>query len=132
MKKSKMIRWIKAHKKELALIGIGAGATILIILGIRNREVLKAYWTTLVRALTKTGGNAEPVLKATEDTVKVARETMKAAEKVGEVVPFKVKGHIRTLPRGFHASPEKIASAPFELMDGQTWVVDYVKGASVA
>lgn len=132
MNRRKIIRWIKAHKKELALIGIGAGAAILIILGIRNMEMLKAYWTMLVRTLTKTGVPAEPVIKTTGDTVKVAREALKTAEKVGEVVPFKVKGHIRTLPRGYHASPEKIASAPFALMDGQTWVIDYVKGASVA
>lgn len=130
--KKKMIRWMKAHKKELALIGIGAGGAILIMLGIRNRAALKAYWDNLVKLLTNLRGPAEPVMKAAGDAVIGAKETLQNAERVGEVVPFRVKGHVRTLPRGWHASPTKIASAPVQLMEGQTWVVDYMKGVSAA
>ena len=132
MNRKKVIRWIKQHKRELTLLGIGTGAVILIILGIRNREALSAYWKTLVKTLTNTSGTVKSGVTATGDVVKAAEDTVKTAEKVGEVIPIKVKGHVRTLPRGCHASPEKIASAPVELMDGQTWVVDYMKGVGVA
>lgn len=132
MRRRKLIRWIKQHKRELTLLGIGTGAVILIILGIRNKEALKAYWRTLVKTITKTNRTVNPVVKPPGDTVKAVEDTITTVEKAGEVIPFKVRGHVRILPRGCHASPEKIASAPFALKDGQTWVVDYMKGVGAA
>ena len=47
--------------------------------------------------------------------------------------PFPVNSHIRNLAQGMNASAEKQATAQehgVTLKEGQTWVKDYVKGAS--
>ena len=49
--------------------------------------------------------------------------------------PFDVIAHIRTLPEGWHASPEKIAEAAelqIVLLPNQTLVDAYTKGIRVA
>ena len=50
-------------------------------------------------------------------------------------VPQEVRRHIRTLPEGWKASPEKIASAleyNIILTERQTWVDSYIKGSDIA
>ena len=42
-----LLHWIKEHKKILIAAGIGVGALILIILGIKNRESVQAAWEQL-------------------------------------------------------------------------------------
>lgn len=130
-----LIRWIKGHKKQLIIAGISIGTLILIILGIKNRAAIKAVWDSLK--------GKHPTAKAAEEVAKVvtdippapASEIVTAVVSNSETLPFEVSRHIRNLPDGWHASPEKVAEAlknSIILMDGQTWVDSYVKGGVAA
>ncbi len=132
-----LIRWIKEHKKELIIAGISIGTLILIILGIKNREMIKAVWNSLRKLVT------HPDVKVTETVTKVAveipqepvKEVITAVASNSDSIPFEVSRHIRNLPDGWHASPEKVAEAlknNINLMDGQTWVDSYMKGGVAA
>ena len=130
-----LIQWIKEHKKQLIIAGISVGTLILIILGIKNQAEIKAVKNSLEEAVKL-------------PTVKAAEEAARAAEKISTVPPLEivttaainsdpvaVSRHIRNLPEGWHASPEKIAEAVKHniiLNDGQTWVDSYVKGGAAA
>ena len=124
-----LIRWIKDHKKQMIIAGISIGTLILIILGIKNRAAIKAVWDSLK------GVVKHPTAKAAEEVAKVVTEIVTAVVSNSETLPFEVSRHIRNLPDGWHASPEKVAEAlknNIILMDGQTWVDSYVKGGVAA
>ena len=128
----KMIRWIREHKKALIIAGVSIGALIAIVLGIKNREAIKALWASLRKVAEKPAVHAmkappvEAAHPAVEDVVTVVAQHR-------ETIPFDVAKHIRNLPDGWHASADKIATAlenGFELAEGQTWVSDYMKGVA--
>lgn len=132
-----LIRWIKEHKKELIIAGISIGTLILIILGIKNRAAIKALWESLRKVV------KHPTAKVTETVTKVTveipqepiKEVITAVASNSDTIPFEVSRHIRNLPDGWHASPEKVADAlknNIILMDGQTWVDSYMKGGVAA
>ena len=130
-----LIQWIKEHKKELIIAGVSVSTLVLIVLGIKNRETIMAVWESLKVAVEK------PSKKVSEE---VTRNIVKVPPvQTPEIIlpsddprlPFEVSRHIRNLPEGWHASPEKIATAlanNIDLMDGQTWVDNYMKGGAVA
>ena len=132
-----LIRWIKEHKKELIIAGISIATLVLIVLGIKNRETLAALWDSL-REVAKepTAKIAGPVIKvATEIPQDSAQEVIVVMTSNSDTLPFEVSRHIRNLPEGWHASPEKIAEAlknNIILMEGQTWVDSYMKGGAAA
>lgn len=128
----KLIRWIKEHKKMLIIAGISIASLIAIVLGIKNSESIKALWSSLRKVTEKAAAPAtrvpplRPVHPVVENTAAVAIQN-------SETIPFDVAKHIRNLPDGWHASADKIATAlenGFELAEGQTWVVDYMKGVA--
>lgn len=132
-----LISWIKEHKKELIFAGISIGTLILIILGIKNKAEIKALWDALRKVV------KQPTAKVTETVTKVAveipqdpiKEVVTAVASNSDTIPFEVSRHIRNLPDGWHASPEKVAEAlknNIILMDGQTWVDSYMKGGVAA
>lgn len=132
-----LIRWIKKHKKMLIAAGISIGVLILVVLGIKNKAALKALWDSLK------GAANHPTAKAAEKVAKVVseippepiQEAVSAIASNSETLPFEVSRHIRNLPVGWHASPEKVAEAlknNIILMDGQTWVDSYMKGVVAA
>ena len=127
-----LIRWIKKHRTELVIAGIGIGAVLLTIWGIRNKEEIKALWDSLRKVV------EQPTVKAIEAVAEVTVEIpQKPIQEVTTVtatnldsLPFEVRSHIRNLPAGQHASPEKIAEAlehNINLGNGQTWVDGYTK-----
>lgn len=129
----KLINWVKEHKKELIIAGISVTALILLILGIKHRAEIKALWESLKRAAPETA------VRMSKAAVEVPPEPLKdviaAVALNSETLPFEVRRHIRNLPDGWHASPEKIAEAlknSIILMDGQTWVDSYMKGGVAA
>jgi len=147
----KLIAWVKAHKKTLKIAGFSIAALIAAILLIKNRSAIKAYWGTLQKAIAQPGTIAKvPVPQpphkqlihtAVEEAKPVIQLVTPAAEAAPiitrrpRLIPFEVDQHIRNLPAGRHASPEKIATAlehGFELLEGQTWVEAYSKGGAVA
>lgn len=129
-----LICWIKEHKRELVVAGISTGTMILIVLGIKNRETIKAVWGSLKEAVKQSSAEVtETVTKVTaEIPSEHIQEAVTAMASNSESLPFEVSRHIRNLPNGWHASPEKIAEAlknNIRLIDGQTWVDSYVKGS---
>lgn len=132
-----LIEWIKEHKKELIIAGVSIGTLILLIFGIRNGETVKTVWDSLKK------GIKNPAAKVPEEIVKVVvdvppapiQEIVTVVPSNSSSLPFEVRRHIRNLPEGWHASPEKVAEAlkyNIVLMDGQTWVDSYRKGGAAA
>lgn len=130
---SQIIQWIKAHKKQLILAGIGIAAVIALVLGIKNKDTLKALWASLKGAVEPT---AERISDAVTTTVtEIPTETPALLLSNDPCVPQEVRRHIRNLHEGWHASPEKLAAARemgIILQEGQTWVDNYMKGVCAA
>ena len=124
--KSKLILWIKKNRKTLIAAGISIGLIIAIVLGLKNADALKAFWASLRNATTK------PAVTAARSSAPVITEqTAAAVTRSSYTVPFDVSSHLRTLPKGWHASADKVATAldnGFVLKDGQTWVEAFTKG----
>lgn len=130
-----LIKWIKKNKKKIAVVGIGT--LILVILGIKNKDAIKALWDSLKEATehpsTKTSEAVTQVIS--EVSPEPVQEAISVVTSTSESIPFEVSRHVRTLPRGWRASPEKVAAAlenNIALMEGQTWVDSYVKGGTAA
>lgn len=130
---NQMIQWIKAHKKQLILAGIGIAALIALVLGIKNKDTLKALWASLK-------GVVEPAAETVSDAVattvaEIPTETPALLLSNDPRVAQEVRRHIRNLHEGWHASPEKLAAARemgILLQEGQTWVDNYMKGVCAA
>ena len=132
-----LIKWVKKNKKKLVAVGIGIGTLILIILGIKNKDAIKTLWNSLRTVTEKPSTNAtEAITKViSESPPKSVQEAVSAITTASESIPFEVSKHIRKLPKGRHASPEKVDSAlrnNIILMDGYTWVDSYMKGGTAA
>ena len=130
---NQMIQWIKAHKKQLILAGIGIAALIALVLGIKNKDTLKALWASLKCVVEPA---AETVSDAVASTVaEIPAETPALLLSNDPRVAQEVRRHIRNLHEGWHASPEKLAAARemgILLQEGQTWVDNYMKGVCAA
>ena len=130
---SQIIQWIKAHKKQLILAGIGIAAMIALVLGIKNKDTLKTLWASLKGAVEPT---AERISDAVTTTVtEIPTETPALLLSNDPRVAQEVRRHIRNLHEGWHASPEKLAAARemgILLQEGQTWVDNYMKGVCAA
>ncbi len=131
----KLIRWIKNHRKALIAVGIGIGAIIALVLGLKNADAIRELWNSLRKA------TAEPALNTARSSVPAAVENVGPVTEQATAVlmrnpcstPFDVSKHLRNLPEGYHASAEKIATAlenGFVLGDGQTWVEGFTKGVA--
>lgn len=53
MEKTDFITWLKAHKKQLVIAGIGVAAIATIVLGIKNKEAITEFWAYLESSLKK-------------------------------------------------------------------------------
>lgn len=130
---NQMIQWIKAHKKQLILAGIGIAALIALVLGIKNKDTLKALWASLKGAVEPTAERISDAVTAT--ATEIPTETPALLLSNDPCVPQEVRRHIRNLHEGWHASPEKLAAARemgIILQEGQTWVDNYMKGVCAA
>lgn len=143
-KKSFLI-WVKEHKKQLIIAGVGVATIVGIILAIKNRESIMRMWESLRLSITK-----QP-LKATEGKSMLSTTSAPISVPVIEVVPateitvirmtdieqspFDVSKHLRNLHEGWEASATKIATAAehgYNLQPGQTWVDSFTKGGIAA
>lgn len=131
--RNQIVQWIKSHKKQLILAGIGVAALIALILGIKNKDTLKALWESLKGAVKP---HAERISDTVTTTVtEIPTETPALLLSDDPCVPQEVRRHIRNLHEGWHASPEKKAAAReigIILQEGQTWVDGYMKGVCAA
>lgn len=141
--KKVFIEWVKAHKKQLTITGISTLAVIGIILGIKNKDTIIELWASLQKSISKappeTPTFSMPAPKTTEirtATSELVAETKELTRAyTPQTIPFNVKDHLRNLPEGWHASPEKIAEAELlgiELLPNQTLVNSYTKGVIAA
>ena len=130
--KNKLILWIKEHKKQLVFAGISITTLAAVVLGIKNKEKLMELWDTLKESIKPTI-NVSVTVNVTIINVPAEAPTVLMSDDPS--VPLEVSRHIRNLPEGWHASPEKIAAARemnIVLQEGQTWVENYTKGESAA
>lgn len=114
-------KWVKDHKKQLIGTGICFGIILLSTFVLPYDRYLSSLWKELKRLITK------PVEETGEKAVREA-----AAQKINHQTASEVSKHIRNLHEGWHASAQKIREAAangFQLLEGQTWVKDYPKGA---
>ena len=144
--KDDMIKWVKSHKKQLAAVGISAIAVVALILAIKNREALANIMKNIVASVSKpantvTSQSASAVKAGSyaqvTDIAKAVSEPVQSITTSAQIdkIPFDVHKHVRNLPDGYHASPEKVATAlenGIELLNNQTWVVNYTKGLPIA
>lgn len=132
-----IIQWIKEHKKELIIAGVSIEALVLVVIGIKNKDAIKELWESLKNNAIQTSlkvsdAATEVVMEAPIESFQNGVSTIASNS---EAIPFEVRRHIRNLPEGWHASPEKIEEAlknSIILMDGQTWVDGYMKGGFAA
>lgn len=130
---SQMIQWIKAHKKQLILAGLGVSALIALVLGIKNKDALKSLWESVKITVDPTATKISDSVTTT--VIEPPPEAPILLLSNDSLVPQEVSRHIRNLHEGWHASPEKQASAlemGIILVDGQTWVDNYTKGKRAA
>lgn len=133
MEKKDFITWLKAHKKQLIIAGVSVVAVIALVLGIKNKEMLKELLLTLECRCKK----ADIPQKTSSNAVEVFEIVPMVETATRQYTPcstsFDVNSHIRLLPEGSHHSMEKAAeafAAGIELLPNQTIVDGYVKGAA--
>lgn len=117
------IAWVKAHKKQLIVVGISITAIIGVILGIKNKETLDELWKALKDSLKKTTPTIQTDLQPLENVIPFRQYTLPQE-------PVDVVQHIRTLSEGRHHSAKKAAEAAalgITLLPNQTLVDKYTK-----
>ena len=120
--RKRLFKWIREHKKEIAIAGISITALVGFVLGIKNKETMKVFWNTL---------------KNNDPKIPIKTENPRITEQVSSIEsvvipmhreykePFDVSYHIRKLHEGWKASPEKLAKAAdygIELCRGKLWL----------
>lgn len=123
----KLIKWVKAHKKQLIMAGISIPVIIGLIVTAKNTDAVSKLIDQLKTLFTEDvvsnainveeGGTVSPIYEILKET--------------GSKAPHMVSEHIRNLPNGYHASDAKISEAlrkGIELMEGQTLVDTYRTG----
>ncbi|MDE7477201.1 MAG: hypothetical protein K2M91_04495 [Lachnospiraceae bacterium] len=138
--KNRLVSWVKEHKKELIITGIGIGTLITIILGIKNRDSLVKTWDTLKAAVDTEYRSGQKIVCNHCDIVPVHDTDIlpkgEATEKAKIIRDsFEVDSHIRNLHPGWNASAKKLAEAEtlgIVLLPGQTLVDKYTKRGAVA
>lgn len=133
--KKKIVDWIKEHKTELIIAGVSVSALVMLILGIKNKETLEKFWSSLKRVTGEKSISIDnEVLNSMSETFPVQEVPMNNIILI-ERIPHNVDSHLRNLPEGWRASAEKIATAAehgYELLPGQTWVEAYRTGGVAA
>ena len=133
--KSKFIKWVKNHKKELILAGVSLTA---IILAIRNRDSINMLWEYLKKRIEEQQTKIPPNSCSYIEKITVFPSNSMASipeSHLETAIPINVREHIRNLPNGHHPSPEKVADAlelNIPLKPNQTWVKPYIRERNVA
>ncbi len=131
--KGKLIAWIKMHKKQLALAGVGCTATlILVILGLKNKDELLTLWTSLSKAVNSPLERSALPIQECESNIPMPSAIMpRTYTRPSEQT--NVRWHLRMLPDGWHHSAAKKAEADamgIVLPPNQTIVDSYSKNVA--
>ena len=123
-KKKGFIIWVKTHKKQLILEGVGLATIIGIILRLKSKDALETLWVSLEECVKKV-----PI----EEQVALSETVMPTRKYTSPTEAFDVSRHIRTMAVGRHHSVEKAAEAAalgIELLPNQTIVDTYAKSVA--
>ena len=117
---------VKKYKTEIIIVG-GVIITIagIVIITKNWDSIKKADITHLIKSRTK------PEIKIIPISNEIVQNII--IESHNDVKCIDVCSHLRTLPDGWIASPEKVSSAieyGFELAENQTWVSEYIKSCA--
>ena len=133
--------WVKAHKKQLAIVGISLTALAVLVLGLKNKDAIMELWATLEKSIREVPTDSSVAVEFGEHSIEA---TEVVTETVTEVVtvtrsytppqsPVNVSGCIRNLPEGQCHSAAKAAEAAalnIDLPLNQTIVKPYTKYAA--
>lgn len=76
--KNEIVTWIKAHKKQLVIIGVSISALIAIVLALKNKDALKKLFNNLKDAIEKTNLYSSKWFEnATDAELAAAREKVR-------------------------------------------------------
>ncbi len=127
--------WWKENWKKVVAGALVIGGTILVIRNLNEiSEIAERLATTLKPGIKELPHIAVPTI-VEESCASPIQEMAKDAIRKAPEAPFDVIAHIRNLPEGWHASPEKIAEAAelqIILLPNQTLVDAYIKGNKIA
>ena len=72
------VAWIKAHKKQLILVGVSIPTIIAVVLGLKNKDALKALWENLNEEIKKANMYGSKWFEAvTDDVLSTEREKVR-------------------------------------------------------
>ena len=137
-------RWVKAHKKQLAITGISLTALVALILGLKNKDAIFELWTILEKSTRKVSVDNSAVTTLCEYSDEITEVVTEFPDTVTEVaattrpytspqLPVDIPMHIRNLPDGRSHSAVKAAEAAaldIQLLPHQTLVDAYTKYAA--
>ena len=132
-KKKEFWKWVKAHKKQLILAGIGISAIAAILLGLKHKDALDELWRSLEKTVNSNSKAKSEIIVAPEvsnisvDTANIPRTYSLPQE------PIEVKQHLRVLTGGRQHSAAKAAEAEalgIDLPLNMTIVDNYTKYAA--
>lgn len=143
--KKGFLTWVKAHKKELEIAGISITALIVIVICIKDRDSIEAFWKSQSSRI-GTSPTEVPILsQITIEKIAPSSVTVTDVINTTEIPvvnatgtsqnPFRVSDHIRNLHEGWRISSKKITEAEtigIILQSGQTYVDAYMKGGVAA
>ncbi len=131
--KKSFFKWIKEHKKQIIVAGIGVTTIIAIVMGITNKEALLSFWRDLELKIGDKKCNIVNTTEVIPTKLEIVSKTPRSYSLSNK--EFDVASNVRTMREGFHHSAEKAAEAEIlgiELLPNQTIVSSYVKGGSAA
>lgn len=131
-KKKEFWNWVKAHKKQLLLAGIGISAIAAILLGLKHKDALDELWGKLDRIVKSNSQvKAEPIVISEVNNVVETANVPRSYTLPQE--PVEVKQHFRVLTGGRQHSAAKAAEAEalgIDLPLNMTIVDNYTKYAA--
>lgn len=125
--------WWRRNKKIVIVVGgiltaAGCGYAVY-----KNWDIIKGLFVSTKPELIVINSQRVPV-KVTAPAVDIFAENLETIrQNINGGEAFDVSTHIRNLPKGWKASPEKIAEAAelgINLLDNQTLVDSYMKNAA--
>lgn len=72
------VAWIKDHKKQLILVGVSIPTIIAVVLGLKNKDALKALWENLNEEIKKANMYSSKWFETvTDDVLSTEREKVR-------------------------------------------------------
>ena len=128
--KDEVLRWIKAHYKELIMAGINISGIVAAVLLCKNENV--GELGSLFESIKLAAKKPVSVIPGSQEIIE---ETARSIDEISKKAPHEVGQHIRNLSNGKHPSAQKILEAAeknIELLDNQTIVDAYSTGLKTA